>query len=92
MSDRLLEIEKIFEAYSDRVFRAAYRVTGNTGDAEDVLQTVFLRLLRHEHNFERIDDAGNYLYRAGFNAALDLVRARRSAVPLDEAEMRMLRD
>jgi RNA polymerase sigma-70 factor (ECF subfamily) len=31
-----------------------------------------------------VDDAGNYLYRAGVNAALDLVRARRAAVPLDD--------
>ena len=34
----------IFEEHHDRVFRAAYRVTGNASDAEDVLQTVFLRL------------------------------------------------
>jgi RNA polymerase sigma-70 factor, ECF subfamily len=78
------DIEKIFVAHHDRVFRAAYRVTGNPSDAEDVTQTVFLRLLRHQHNFGEVDDAGNYLYRAGVNAALDLVRSRRPAVPLDE--------
>jgi RNA polymerase sigma-70 factor, ECF subfamily len=79
------EIEKIFIAHHERVFRAAYRVTGNASDAEDVLQTVFLRLVRNEHDFRAVEDAGNYLYRAGVNAALDLVRSRRSAVPLDEA-------
>ena len=78
------EIEKIFVAHHDRVFRAAHRVTGNASDAEDVLQTVFLRLLRHQHDFGNVEDAGNYLYRAGVNAALDLVRSRRTAVPLDQ--------
>jgi RNA polymerase sigma-70 factor (ECF subfamily) len=92
VSERPLEIEKIFTTHSDRVFRAAYRVTGNASDAEDVLQNVFLRLLRGEHNFDRIDDAGNYLHRAGVNAALDIVRSRRSAVPLDDDDLRSLRD
>ena len=59
------DIERIFNAHHDRVFRAAYRVTGNTSDAEDVLQTVFLRLLRHGHTFAGVDDAGRYLHRAG---------------------------
>jgi DNA-directed RNA polymerase specialized sigma24 family protein len=30
------------------VFRAAYRITGNPDDAEDVLQTVFLRMLKRD--------------------------------------------
>ena len=47
VADRTEGIENIFRTHHDRVFRAAYRVTGNTSDAEDVLQTVFLRLLRH---------------------------------------------
>jgi RNA polymerase sigma-70 factor, ECF subfamily len=82
---KLEEIEKIFVAHHDRVYRAAYRVTGNASDAEDVVQTVFLRLVRNHRDFALVDDAGNYLHRAGINAALDLVRSRRAAVPLDEA-------
>ena len=42
------DLEQIFLEHKDLVFRAAYRITGNAGDAEDVLQTVFLRLLRHQ--------------------------------------------
>jgi RNA polymerase sigma-70 factor, ECF subfamily len=76
---RLADLEQLYNAHYDRVFRAAYRVTGSSSDAEDVLQTVFLRILKHQHDFASVDDAGNYLYRAGVNAALDLVRARKSA-------------
>jgi RNA polymerase sigma-70 factor, ECF subfamily len=79
------KIEKIFIAHHDRVYRAAYRVTGNASDAEDVLQTVFLRLLRNQHDLESVEDAGNYLHRAGINAALDVVRGRRAAVPLEDS-------
>jgi RNA polymerase sigma-70 factor, ECF subfamily len=39
-------LESLFRQHHDRVFRTAHRVTGNAEDAEDVLQTVFLRLAR----------------------------------------------
>jgi RNA polymerase sigma-70 factor (ECF subfamily) len=84
---RLGNLGRLFDAHHDRVFRAAYRVTGNIPDAEDVLQTVFLRLLKHEHDFDSVEDAGNYLYRAGVNAALDLMRSKKSSgsEPLEDA-------
>jgi RNA polymerase sigma-70 factor (ECF subfamily) len=70
------------------VFRAAYRVTGNASDAEDVLQTVFVRLLRREDAIDLSRSAGSYLYRAAVNAAVDLLRkrTRAAAVELDSVE------
>lgn len=76
----------IFEEHHKRVLRAAYRVTGNADDAQDVLQTVFLRLARREGGSPLSDSPGNYLHRAAINASLDLVRARRSAANLDDVE------
>src|SRR5262249_9355243 len=60
------------------VFRTAYSVTGSRQDAEDVLQTVFLRLIRHEipENLRRNPKA--YLYRAAVNVSLNAVRTRRN--------------
>ncbi len=70
-------LEELFREHHDRVFRAAYRVTGNASDAEDVLQTVFLRLLRREASIEiQRDGAASYLHRAAVNAAVDLLRRR----------------
>ncbi len=40
------ELEKLFHEHNALIFRTAYRVTGSAEDAEDVLQTVFLRLAR----------------------------------------------
>ena len=76
----------MFQEHHARVFRAAYRVTGNASDAEDVLQSVFLRLVRREHNSEAVDNLESYLYRAAINTSLDLLRARklRPAVALEE--------
>jgi RNA polymerase sigma-70 factor (ECF subfamily) len=71
-------LEDLFQAHHARVFRAAYRITGNPSDAEDVLQNVFLRLMRQDRAVH-IDNIESYLCRAAINAALDLVRARHDA-------------
>jgi RNA polymerase sigma-70 factor, ECF subfamily len=70
-------LEQIFVEHQQRVFRAAYRVTGNAQDAEDVLQTVFLRLARQGEGREPVGNLSSYLYRSAVNAALDLLRERR---------------
>ena len=80
------EIERIFRDHHGMVFRAAYRITGNPTDAEDVLQTVFLRLLRRDAESEAVGNMSGYLHRAAVNSALDLMRARQNArsIPLDD--------
>lgn len=79
-------LEAIFREHRERVFRAAYRVTGNASDAEDVLQTVFLRLARREGGSPLSDSLGGYLHRAAVNAGLDVIRSRqvRKTTPLDD--------
>jgi len=70
------EIEEIFRAHHDLIFRAAYRITGSVSDAEDVLQTVFLRLLARDPSARLLENRRGYLHRAAVNVALDVVRAR----------------
>jgi RNA polymerase sigma-70 factor, ECF subfamily len=80
------ELEHAFQAHHSMVFRTAYRITGNAGDAEDALQTVFLRLLRRGRKAEPLDNVESYLRRAAINAALDVIRSRQAdkTVPLPE--------
>jgi DNA-directed RNA polymerase specialized sigma24 family protein len=40
------ELERVFREHSRIIYRTAFHVTGSHQDAEDVLQTIFLRLLR----------------------------------------------
>ncbi|HEY8461497.1 MAG TPA: sigma-70 family RNA polymerase sigma factor [Blastocatellia bacterium] len=79
------DLEGMFREHHDRVFRAAYRVTGSVVDAEDVLQTVFLRLSRR-NDVSLEPNPGSYLHRAAINAALDMLRqrARTETVPIDD--------
>lgn len=80
------ELEQAFRAHHSLVFRTAYRITGNAGDAEDVLQTVFLRMLRRGRSADPLENAESYLRRAAINAALDVIRSRQASqtVPLPE--------
>jgi RNA polymerase sigma-70 factor (ECF subfamily) len=81
-------LEAIFARHHGAVFRAAYRITGNAMDAEDVLQTVFTRLLGRSSAPDLSASAASYLHRAAVNASLDLMRSRRraSAVALSDVE------
>ena len=71
------ELESLFQAHHDRVFRTAYRITGSPADAEDVLQNVFLRLVKGQESYNLSDNPEAYLSRAAINASLDLMRSRR---------------
>ena len=79
-------LERLFDQHHAMVYRAAWRVTGNAADAEDVLQTVFLRLAGREADSAELDNPEAYLRRAAVNASLNLLdqRARRN-VPLESA-------
>ena len=70
-------LEAVFIEHQRRIFRAAYRITGSAADAEDVLQTVFLRLARKAGGVPPVDNLSSYLYRSAVNAALDVLRDRK---------------
>jgi len=82
-SEPNLKVDDMYREHHLMVFRTAHRITGNAADAEDVLQTVFLRIVRREESAEVIERPENYLRRAAVHAALDLVRARRSNADVD---------
>ena len=67
---------ELYERHYAAVFRAALRVTGNPADAEDVLQTVFLRVLASRGDVEAAPPPAAYFRRAAVNAAVDLLRRR----------------
>jgi RNA polymerase sigma-70 factor (ECF subfamily) len=67
---------ELYERHYEAVFRAALRVTGRPADAEDVLQTVFLRVLARGEDVEDVAQPAAYFRRAAVNAAVDVLRRR----------------
>ncbi len=77
-------LDDLYAQHNRLVFSAAYRITGSAADAEDVLHTVFLRVLRGSVPTQ---NAEGYLRRAAVNAALDVVRARRGSTDVELERM-----
>lgn len=79
----LEELAGLFHDHHKAIFRIAYRITGSRSDAEDVLQTIFLRLTPNRRDLS--PNPEGYLRRAAVNASLDLLRsrARANSVSLD---------
>jgi RNA polymerase sigma-70 factor (ECF subfamily) len=70
------ELEEAFREHSRLVYRTAYSVTGSAQDAEDVVQTLFLHLLRRGFPPDFQSNPKAYLYRAAVNVSLNAVKSR----------------
>ena len=72
--------------WSDTVYRVAYHALNNPADAEDVAQTVLLRLYEHKKEFESEEHMKHWLLRVAVNESRKLLRSfwRRTSVPLEE--------
>ena len=74
------------ELYGDMVFRLAYSYLKNRADAEDVMQTVLLKLFECKTNFESEAHRKHWIVRVTVNESRKLLRSfwRRTSVPLEE--------
>jgi RNA polymerase sigma-70 factor, ECF subfamily len=79
-SQRIRQFESIFKAHAQLMYRTAYGVLGTHHDAEDVVQTIFLKLIRQEFPPDLERNAEAYLYRAAVNASLSTIRNRRHEI------------
>jgi RNA polymerase sigma-70 factor, ECF subfamily len=73
-------LEILMERYSPRIYRVALGITRSHGDAEEVVQDVFLTLFRKIDSFEGRAALGTWLYRVAANAALIKRRGKRTEV------------
>jgi RNA polymerase sigma-70 factor (ECF subfamily) len=75
--------EALVRRYSDRAYRAAYRVVRDEAEAEDVLQEALIKAYRALRNFESRSSFYTWLYRIVVNLALDRRRRSKAAVSLE---------
>ena len=78
------DFEDLFLQHYELVYRTACVVTGSPEDAEDVLQTIFLRLLRREVLPDLQENPKGYFYRAAVNVSLTTIRSRRRQIEMAE--------
>ncbi len=64
--------------FGERAYSLAFRMTGNTEDAEDVRQEAFLRMHRSLGSFDGRSSLSTWIYRVTLNTCLDYLRKRQS--------------
>ena len=72
------DFDELFLDVHDRLYRALYFVTGNSYDAEELMQDAFLKLWERWDSIETIDDPTAYLFRAALNGFR--MRSRRARI------------
>ena len=72
--------------YGDTIYRVAYHALDNPQDAEDVMQTVLLRLYECKKDFESEEHVKHWILRVAVNESRRLLRSfwRRTSVPMEE--------
>ena len=75
VQDSIPTWEELVDLHSARVYRLAYRLTGNRHDAEDLTQEVFVRVFRSLHTYQPGTIEG-WLHRITTNLFLDQARRK----------------
>ena len=70
-------LRQLFERHGPLVYRRALRILGNSADAEEATQEVFVRVMRGADGFEERSQVTTWLYRITTNYCLNLVRDRK---------------
>ena len=75
--------EALVRPHLDALFRLAYRLTGNTTNAEDLVQDVLVKIYTRYSEMTRIGNLGGWLARVTYNQFIDDKRsASRSPIYL----------
>ena len=81
------EFKRLTELYIDAVYRIALNGCKSISDAEDVVQSVFLKLWQSKTEFNDDEHAKRWLIRVAVNECNSLWRSpwRKNTLPIDEA-------
>ena len=81
------QVRRLVEAYADMILRISYQYLKQTCDAEDICQTVFLKYITGNCQFDSAEHEKAWIIRTTINACKDHVKSAffRRTVPLEEA-------
>src|SRR5688572_30434564 len=67
----------LVERHTRPIYRAAYRITANAADADDIVQETFLRAYRAIERFDARASFTTWIHRIAINCSLDLIDSRK---------------
>ena len=78
------DLESVVREHSRLVFKVAYAAVRNRHDAEDIVQEVFLRVLRSQDRLAQVADLRAWLARIAWNVASDRRRGQRDSEDIEQ--------
>jgi RNA polymerase sigma-70 factor (ECF subfamily) len=80
-------LEALMSRYASRIYRLAHGITRSSGDAEEVVQDVFLQVVHKGAGFEGRAALGSWIYRITTNLSLNKRRGKRRELETSLDEM-----
>jgi RNA polymerase sigma-70 factor (ECF subfamily) len=74
---------ELVDMYKGKLFHLAYRMLGNSQEAEDIVQDTFLRVYEHFGRYDNQHKFSTWIYRIATNLCIDRLRRRKSVYSLD---------
>lgn len=74
---------QLVDLYKDKIFHLAYRMLGNSHEAEDIVQDTFIRVYTNLHRYDAEHKFSTWIYRIGTNICIDRLRKRKGTYFLD---------
>ncbi len=86
---RVAAMGELFERHHAALYRFCLRLTGNRAESEDLVQDVFMKMLKHKDSFKHDQAFTPWMYRIAHNVAVDhLRRSSRAAQPEEDLDTR----
>jgi len=73
----------LVELYKDKIYHLAFRMLGNSQEAEDMTQETFLRVFRNLDRYDETLKFSTWIYRIATNLTIDRLRKRKMTYSLD---------
>lgn len=97
-----MNLERIYNQYSEMLFRLSYSMLQSREDAEDVLQDVFVKILSRPFDFNSAEHERAWLVRVTLNRCHDVLRKKKIrrytpledivSLPAEEKDLSILRE
>lgn len=81
------QFREAYDRYAKKLYNTAFRIVGQTEDAEDVLQESFMEAFRNLSSFEGRASMGTWLHRIVVNRSVNLLKTRRLILMESESDI-----
>lgn len=77
------KVEQLYEMYYDCVYRYIFVSVKNKWNAEDIITTVFIKVIENKHKITEVEASKNWIFRIAHNAIIDFYRKNNRIIPIE---------